>query len=163
MKKFTLLFIIPILFVAFGCGKGHLNCCVAAQPLNTTALKNDSIWTASSFEGAGGYFGMKINAAGIPPINKNNIKDTLVMTVDYKDGQSVYKLNSGQVYYHAAVAGGPVKTYQLDSLYTGNQVIIDKYDMHANISTGTFTLKLLNPGQPDISFVNGKFQVLITY
>lgn len=162
MKNPVYIFVTAIVLTAFGCSK-HYDCCLAPQPMLTTALRNDSSWTASFFEGAGGYSNMKVSAASVMPLNKNNINDTLVMTINYQDGQSIYKLSAGQVYYHSAVAGGAVKTYQLDTLYTGNVLTVNQYDMHWNLSTGTFALKFINPGKPDITFLNGKFEVPINY
>jgi len=161
MKKKLYLILLPaVLFIS--CGKHFLSpCCNAYQPLLVTAEKNDTSWSGAAFEGAGGYQPMKISAASISSLNKNNVNDTLLVTINYNNSQSTYKLHSGDVTYRSAVAGGPVKSYQLDTLNANNTVTVSQYNMNGNFVEGTFTLNFINPGKPDISFLGGKFQEYI--
>jgi len=162
MKK-NLFLIVFLVISAFACIKPSRMCgCVLPKPMLVTASKNDSSWTGSAFEAAGEYQVVKISAAAIPSYNKNNINDTLVMTINYIDGQTIYNLHSGDVYYHSAVTGGPVTAYQLDTLSSDNNTVtISQYDAHNDFIQGSFNLKFINPGKPDINFSGGKFQVRI--
>ncbi len=158
MKKYLylILIILPVLFV-ISCGS-HLCGCDIPKPMVTTAMKNDTSWTGRGFKSIGGYLPMTIAFAGS---NQDNLMDTIEVTFNYSDNQSVYTLHSGEVYYHSANASGAVKSYQLDTLTSGNTLSVTDYEPHWDFIKGTFALKFLNPGHPDITFSHGNFDILI--
>lgn len=158
MKKLLyLIILLPVLFTV-SC-ESRICGCIMPKPMLITALKNDSNWTARSFEAAGGYVPTTISAVSLNYGNKNAPIDTLVMTINYVDGQTIYKLNASQVYYHSKSPDGTLNTYQLDTLYDSNMITVNQYSTQGNFVQGTFSLKFLNPGKPDISFLGGKFEV----
>jgi hypothetical protein len=159
MRKYLtfILIILPVLFTV-SCVGNHLCGCTTPKPMLTTAMKNDSSWTGAGFKSIGGYQPMTISFAGT---DKDNLQDTIEVTFVYSDNQSVFTLHSGEVYYHSAGANGAIKSYLLDTLTSGNTLAVTDYEPHWNFVKGTFSLKFLDPGHPDITFSSGNFDILI--
>ncbi len=87
------------------------------------------------------------------------LNDTLIFKLKYTS-PGTYTLNSNQVSYHSAITDGTISNvHTIDDAYNNNITI--SYDMPTNITSGTFNVKFLDPGAKDISFLNGKFSVLL--
>jgi hypothetical protein len=160
MKKLTgFIFGAILLMSVFACTKKDKPaCCTAAIPENVTAQRNDSSWMAAPLAGAGGYNNLTISGVGA---NKSNLHDTLVMKINYTGTPETFNLTSDQVSYHvAAGTTSAISNYPLDPSYN-NTLTISKYNSPGNIVIGTFSVKFINPGGSDISFLNGKFDIPI--
>ena len=92
-------------------------------------------------------------------IGTTGLSDTLIFKLKYTS-PGTYNLTSDQVAYHSAMVSDTVSNvHKIDSLYSNTITIA--YDMPTNITSGTFNVKFLDPGAKDISFLNGKFSVLL--